>query len=89
MEFEFITHIENANKEIMIGVDFDYQPYEASTRHYPGCSESVDINYVSMIEELPTGSKMMYLTNELCLLPEVIDRIEEEILEKIYEERNF
>jgi hypothetical protein len=24
-------------------VDFDYQPYEPMTRHYPGCDESVDI----------------------------------------------
>ena len=27
-------------------VDFDYQPYEPSTRHYPGCSEDVEINEV-------------------------------------------
>ena len=27
-------------------VDFDYNPAEAQTRHYPGCCESVDINEV-------------------------------------------
>jgi hypothetical protein len=27
-------------------VDFDYQPYEPTTRHYPGCSESVEINEI-------------------------------------------
>jgi hypothetical protein len=27
-------------------VDFDYNPPEAAGRHYPGCSESVEINEV-------------------------------------------
>jgi hypothetical protein len=27
-------------------VDFDYNPPEKMTRHYPGCSESVEINDV-------------------------------------------
>ena len=27
-------------------VDFDYNPPERQTRHYPGCSESVEINDV-------------------------------------------
>ena len=27
-------------------VVFDYNPYEPSTRHYPGCSESVEINEI-------------------------------------------
>jgi len=27
-------------------VVFDYQPYEKSTMHYPGCSESVEINEI-------------------------------------------
>ena len=27
-------------------VDFDYQPYEPTTRHYPGCSESAEINEI-------------------------------------------
>jgi len=28
-------------------VHFDYQPYEPPERHYPGCSESVEINEVT------------------------------------------
>jgi hypothetical protein len=27
-------------------VDFDYEPAEDQTRHYPGCSESVEINEI-------------------------------------------
>ena len=27
-------------------IDFDYNPAEPQTRHYPGCNESVDVNEV-------------------------------------------
>lgn len=36
------------NIEIEIEVNFDYQPYERPTRHYPGCSEQVCINSISI-----------------------------------------
>ena len=72
------THIENVEDEIEIEIFFDYQPYESMTRHYPGCSESVDICEVLIAD-----------TNiELCLLKDVEGLMEEEILEYREEELN-
>jgi hypothetical protein len=62
------THIQNGEDEIKIKVYFDYQPYEPMTRHYPGCSESVDIGEVRVADG-----------GEICLLDEGL--MEEEILE--------
>ena len=64
-------HIENIDEEIEIEIDFDYQPEEQMTRHYPGCSASADINEVLRVDN---GS-------ELCLLPKAEELIEETLLE--------
>ena len=69
----FKTTLDLGWEEIEIEVDYDYQPHEDSTRHYPGCSEEVDITEVTV-----KGS-------EICLLPKVKERVEEEILEWIDE----
>ena len=34
--------------EIEIEVDYDFQPMERMTRHYPGCPEEVEINTLSI-----------------------------------------
>ncbi len=73
------THIENVENEIEIEIFFDYQPYERMTKHYPGCSESVDICEVLIAD-----------TNiEICLLKEIAELMEEEILEDRTEENSY
>jgi hypothetical protein len=37
--------------EIECEVDFDYQPAERMTRHYPGCHEAVEINTLLLNEK--------------------------------------
>ena len=69
-------YLDNGYQEFEIEVDFDYQPYERATLYYPGCSESVEINEVRIIE---TGS-------EICLLDET--EMNERILDKVFLERN-
>ena len=71
------THIENV--EIEIEIFFDYQPYERMTKHYPGCSESVDI-----CEVLIANTNI-----EICLLKEIAELMEEEILEDRTEENSY
>ena len=73
------THIENVENEIEIEIFFDYQPYERMTKHYPGCSESVDI-----CEVLIANTNI-----EICLLKEIADLMEEEILEDRTEENSY
>ena len=72
------THIENVDTEFEIEVDYDYQPYEQMTRQYPGCSESVEINEVRIVN----GS-------EICLMKNEEGLIEEQILEHIAEESDY
>ena len=72
------TYIENVDEEFEIEVSYDYQPYEQMTRHYPGCSESVDINEVRIVDG-----------PEICLMKNEESLIEEEILENIAEESNY
>ncbi len=72
------THIENVDNEFEIEVDYDYQPYEQMTQHYPGCSESVEINEVRIVN----GS-------EICLMKNEEGLIEEQILEHIAEESDY
>ena len=60
----FKTTLENGMDDLEIEVtDFDYQPYEPMERHYPGCSESVEINEVEIVD----GS-------EICLLPKAEEK---------------
>lgn len=75
------TTIENCDIEIDIGIEFDYQPYEPMERHYPGCPESVEINYVSLLDE--NGKEV----SEICLLNE--SEFEETILEWVAEEADY
>jgi hypothetical protein len=72
---DFKTYLENGMDEIEIDVDADYEPFEESTRHYPGCVESVDICEVRMVE---SGS-------EICLLPKTKDEMKEIILDMIHD----
>jgi hypothetical protein len=65
-------HIENAEEEIEIEVEFDYEPDEAMTRDYPGATASASIYEVTNLEN---GS-------EICLLPKVQEQIEEDLVEK-------
>ena len=84
----FTTHIENVDEEFEIEVSYDYQPYEDMTRHYPGCSESVDIYDVRIV---PTNEMTDFekKNNEICLLPSIEDDIEMQILDHIQEESEY
>jgi hypothetical protein len=68
---------DNGYEEFEIEVEFDYQPYEAPTREYPGASESVEIC------EVTKDGK------EICLIGDTEIELSEEILGKIYDERNI
>lgn len=70
--------LENGPEDELITVQvyFDFQPYEPMTRHYPGCSASVDICEVVRDDN---GA-------ELCLLKEVRELWEEQILDDHNEE---
>ena len=72
-------YLENGDEEIEIDVDFDYEPHEAMTRHYPGNSESVAINYVCITETKA----------ELCLIGTAEDEIAEKVLDLIHEEQEY
>lgn len=74
----YITHIENVDEEIEIEIHYDYQPYENMTRHCPGCSESVEINEVRIVNG-----------PEICLMKHEESLIEESILEHIAEESDY
>ena len=75
---EYETYIENGEVEIPITVCFDYEPYEPSTRFYPGNTESVDVYFVHV-----TGDE----NAAMCLLPDEKSMMEEKILEEIVEYR--
>lgn len=70
-----IIYFQNGFDDVTLDVEFDYQPYEAMTRDYPGCPEAVDI-YSVILED--TGS-------EVCLLPDAEVEVEEKILDNIHE----
>jgi hypothetical protein len=48
--FEMPLYIQD--KEIMVTVDFDYEPAEPQTRNEPGCNESVIISEVTVNGQL-------------------------------------
>ena len=58
----FETTIENGQDEIDIEIEFDYQPAEAMTRHYPGCDEDLDFCGFTMIE---TGAEIEIIDDDL------------------------
>ena len=75
----YTTTLDNGYDEVEVEINFDYQPYEAMTRHYPGCSECVMIEEVKVIE-----------TNaELCLLKGVEEQLSEQVLEWVHEEQDY
>ncbi len=73
-----ILDLDNGHEEIEIDVEYDYNPYENSTLEYPGCSESVEICEVRLVD----GS-------EICLLDGVSGRLEEIILDNIHDDLNY
>ena len=75
----FETTIDNGYDEVEVEVDFDYQPYEAMTRHYPGCSESIDINEVRVVDTQA----------EICLLKPHDDLLAEQVMEWVHEEQEY
>ena len=84
---DYETYIENCEDEIKIRVEFDYQPFEEMTRHYPGCSESVDVCYTELITETHYDDKVHESYSEICILPSVLADLETEILEHIKDEQ--
>lgn len=75
----YTTDFDNGYQEFEIEIDFDYEPYEAMTRHYPGNSESVIINDVRVAETQA----------ELCLLKGVEDELAEKVMEWIHDEQDY
>jgi hypothetical protein len=73
------TYIENGMDEIEIKCDFDYEPYEAMTRHQPPSDEAVYITEINMVE---TGA-------EICLLPKAETEVEESLLDWIHDEQEY
>ncbi len=69
-------HIEQGEDEIEVEISFDFQPDEPMTRHYPGCSASLDIYEVKLVE---TGA-------EICFLKDFESSMEEELLCEHYED---
>lgn len=65
--------------DIEIEVDGDYQPYENQTWTYPGCSEQFDIGEAYVIE---TGA-------EICFIGDTEMDIQEQILDKIHEDKSY
>ncbi len=71
--------IEQGEDEIDIEVSFDYEPEEESGVYSAGQSENVDI-YQVLIADTDV---------EICLLPEVRELMEEEILCDAHENRKY
>ena len=78
MSHFFETTIENAGEEIDIQIEFDYQPYEPMTRHYPGCSEVVDFCGFTN-----NGAEIEIIDDDL------LDQLRIQILEHIAEEKEM
>ena len=57
-------------KEFELDVDYDYQPHEPQSRHYPGCDAQIDICEVRMSDG-----------TEICLMPQEADLFEMQALE--------
>ncbi len=74
-----IVPFENGEEEFDIKVEFDHEPFEPMTRHYPGSPENVAVNFNAIIVE--TGVK-------ICLLPCAEDGVADDVLEKIHEEND-
>jgi hypothetical protein len=74
------THIENVGEEIEIEVDYDYQPYEDMTRHYPGCNEDAEITSIIMTD---TGAEIDIIDDDL------LEELRVSILEHVAEESEY
>lgn len=85
MGFSFDTNnyvtdgFDNGYEELEIEVDFDYEPYEPMTRHYPGAPEAVIINAIYVVTDEGLS--------EICLIPNrvVEEQLENDILNEIHE----
>lgn len=73
----YTTYIENVDEEIEIEIEFDYQPYEPMTRHYPGCNEDIEFCGFTVVD---TGAEIEIIDENL------LDDLKVEILEWIKEE---
>lgn len=76
----FTTDIDNGYDEVEIEIDYDYEPFEPKTRHYPGCSENIIIIEIRMTEN---NSEIFIIDKK------VTDLLEEQILNYIHEEQAF
>lgn len=70
---------DNGYEELEVEIDFDYEPYEPMTRHYPGSPEGVIINAIYVVTDEGLS--------EICLIPNRIveEQLENAILEEIHE----
>jgi hypothetical protein len=82
----FETTIENGIHEIDIEIEFDYQPYEPMTRHYPGCNEDLDFCGFTMLAvdgEMVDSSEIEIIDDDL------LDQLRVAILEHRAEENEM
>jgi len=73
-----IMPFENGEEDLEINVEFDYEPFEPMTRHYPGNIEGVEVYHLITIANTDI---------KLCLLPEGEDILADAILERVKEEK--
>ena len=76
---EMILTFENGDydEEIEVEVEFDYEPSEAMTRHYPGCDESVSIYEIKRVDN---GAELFLIDNDLEV------ELSEKILDELHQE---
>ena len=78
----YVTQIENVDEEIKIEVEYDYQPMEHMTRHYPGCDEDVELCCVTVID---TGAEIRLLAGaEGAMVEEILQDVHDRQEEACY-----
>jgi hypothetical protein len=83
MSGTYETTIENGIHEIDIEIEFDYQPYESMTRHYPGCNEDAEICGITL---LAVDGEMVELSEIEIIDDDLLESLRIQILEYVAEE---
>lgn len=72
--------------ECVIIINYDYQPEEEQTKHYPGCPEDVTITYArAIVMKERTDLMVIHLMPLLSAAPDLMRELEQDVLESIHE----